>query len=169
MENYANSKTEQSLPEKYYRTWVLLARIRDAIKRLRDIELAPYRISTRQASLLHLLHSQPKPLTPAEISRYLFRKPHTISVMVNRMGKNGLIRKTKDLKRKNLVRVVLTRKGNQVYQWTTNRDAIYKSFSSLTEEQCDNLRSYLEILKKNTESELSLKGVLFEPPENELR
>jgi DNA-binding MarR family transcriptional regulator len=48
-----------------------------------------------------------------ELSRLLSREPHSMSALVNRMEKNGLVTKKRDLKRKNLVRVSVTPKGKQ--------------------------------------------------------
>jgi DNA-binding MarR family transcriptional regulator len=60
---------------------------------------------------LFIIHSCGDVPTLTEISRLEFRKPHTISNIVARMEKRGLVRKFAYLNAKNLVRVAMTDKG----------------------------------------------------------
>ncbi|MBM3148827.1 MAG: winged helix DNA-binding protein, partial [Chloroflexi bacterium] len=85
--------------------------------------------------------------TPAQISRWMVRKPHSISGLLSRMEKAGLIRKTKDLHKKNLVRVSLTEKGEAAYKLAMKREMLHKIMSSLSPEQRKQLSSALEILR----------------------
>ena len=51
--------------------------------------------------------------TPAKMSRILVRQPHTVSAIIDRMVKNGFLKKVKDMERKNWVRVIVTEKGEK--------------------------------------------------------
>jgi len=94
------------------------------------------------------------PATPAEISRWLFREPHTVSGLLDRMEKDGLVTKVKDLDRKNLVRVVITEKGEEAYRKSRDMKAVGNIMSSLLEEEKDNLRGYLETLRSEALAQL---------------
>jgi len=72
--------------------------------------------------------------------------------MVN--AQNDSLRKTQDLDRKNLVRVSITEKGQQAYHKSTMRKSIRKIMSSLSEEERQQLRSYLEKLQNKAFKEL---------------
>ena len=98
-----------------YNLWVLLAHTRQAMFRARQKELREYNISARHAAVLFAIESIGDETTPAEISRWLFREQHSVFEVLRRMEKQGLIRKTKDLDRKNQVRVQLTEKGRETY------------------------------------------------------
>ena len=69
--------------------------------------------------------------TPAALSRHIIRQPHTVSALVDRMARRGLVKKVKDLDRKNLVRVVMTEKGKKTYELSTKRGPIHRIMSYL--------------------------------------
>ena len=143
-----------------YDLWVLLRNTTDTILRVRFKELGQLGVLGRQAALLliiRLIEREGGKATPAEISRWLFREPHTISETLNRMGKDGLIKKIKDLDRKNLVRVVITEKGQQYYEKSTRRQSIHKMLSCLTREERQQLRSVLEKLRGGGLKELGIE------------
>jgi len=138
-----------------YNLWVLLSQAADAMLRARQKELDRYGISAVQAAALFIIQAIGDRATPAEITRWLLREPHTITELLNRMENEGLVTKTKDLERKNLVRVSITDKGHQAYQQSTKRKSIHKVMSSLSEEERQQLRSYLERLRNKALGELT--------------
>ena len=104
-----------------YEIWGLLDQACDAIGRARDNELRQIGISRMQAWVLFIVKAINGkaingPATPAQISRWLFREPNTVSALLDRMEKQGLVKKIKDLEKKNLIRVVITEKGEEAYQ-----------------------------------------------------
>ena len=74
------------------------------------------------------------------------------------MEKAGLVRKTKDLDKKNLVRVELTDKGYEAYYQSMGGESIPKKVSSLYDEYCEQLRSSLKKLRDE-----ALKVIGVEP------
>ena len=130
-----------------YRLWVLLNQVRDAVLKARQKELNQYNISASQAAVLLVIEAIGPKATPAEISRRVFRKPHSVSGILSRMEKKGLVRRLKDLDRKNLTRVVFTEKGREAYYQSTKRESIRQIMSSLPEEERKQLTSSLETLR----------------------
>lgn len=100
----------------FYYLWVLLSQTRDAIVKVRERELLSQGISERHAQLLFVIKLIGRDATPAKVARWVFREPHTISEILNRMEKQGLIRKVNDLDRKNHVRIEITEKGEDEYR-----------------------------------------------------
>ena len=134
--------------DKDYELWLLCHQLHDVMVRIREEELRrQVGISRMQAAVLFIVKSMKVPATPAEISRWLFREPHSVSGLLNRMEKQGLVKKAKDLERKNLIRVVLTDKGEEAYRRSRDMKAVRGIMSSLSEEEKDNLRGYLGTLR----------------------
>ena len=129
-----------------YELWVLLHQVCDAIEKARTNELRPFGISPMQAAVLFVVRNI-EAATPAEISRWLFREPNTVSELITRMEKQGLIEKKKDLEKKNLVRIVLTEAGEEAYQHSKEMKIIREIMSYLSPEESKNLRAYLEKLR----------------------
>jgi len=141
--------------------WALLHQTCDAMVRARENELRQNGISSTQAAVLFVVKAVTVPATPAEISRWLFREPHTVSGLLNRMEKQGLVRKVKDLERKNMIRIVITEKGEQAYQWARGMKSTQKILSCLSPEEHDSLRTYLKALRNKALEEI---GVGYQLP-----
>jgi len=126
-----------------FNLWVLLHQTKDAIFKAREKELSQYGITTMEAGVLFIIQAIGDKVTPAEISRWIFREHHTVSALLSRMEKKGLITKVKDVDRKNLWRVSLTEKGQNAYRQAAKRDSIYAALSPLLENERQLLESYL--------------------------
>ena len=150
MENFECRDQHQNL-------CLLLAQTRDAIYRARRKQLRRYNITPRQSVALFVIHSAGDKATPANISRWLFRESHTVSELLSRMERQGLVRRVKDLGKKNLVRIELTEKGRKTYHQSAKQQSISDVMSSLSEEECQQLMSYLQILRDNAMKELGMK------------
>jgi len=137
--------------------WTLLAQTRDAILKVRQKELHRVSISATQTTALSAIQAIGDKATPAQISRWLFREPHSVSGLLSRMEKEGLVRKVKDLDRKNLVRVELTEIGYQAYHRSMRQESIHKIVSSLSAEQCQQLTSCLQTLRNEALKELGIE------------
>lgn len=138
--------------------WALLIQTRDAMFKARQKELDQYKISAAASIALSVIQSIGSRATPAEISRRLSREPHSTSGLLNRMEKKGLIKKVKDLDRKNMVRVVITDKGYEAYYQSMRQESIHMIISSLSEEECQQLRSLLRTVRNE-----ALKVIGVEP------
>jgi len=130
-----------------YDLWVLLNQAQNLMMNARDIELMEYGTTAMQAAVLFITNAVGEETIPAEISRWLLRKPATISGLLDRMEKAGLAERVKDLPRKNLVRIRLTEKGKQVYKQSLKRASLHKIMSCLSEEERQQLASILVKLR----------------------
>lgn len=148
------------ITDRDYELWVLLHQACDAMARARENELRPVGISRMQAAVLFIVKAVRGPATPAEISRWLFREPHTVSGLLDRMEKQGLIRKVKNLERKNLIRVVITEKGEEAYHHSRELKVIHKILSSLSQREQDSLRKYVEKLRSKALGEIRAENPL---------
>ena len=135
--------------------WMLLHQTCDAIIKARENALRKQvGISRMQASVLFIVKAVDGPATPAEISRWLFREPHSVSGLLNRMEKDGLVKKVKDLERKNMIRVAITEKGEKAYHQSGEVTVVPEILSCLSQKKRENLRAYLETLRNRALEEL---------------
>ena len=150
-----------ALEDQDFASWIFIARTRDAIVKNRVKELNKYNLSVRQSTILMVLDALGENSTPAELSRWVFREPHSISEFLKRMEKDGLIRRVKDLDRKNMIRVTITEKGRKAVHNTRKLESIQEIMSSLTKEEHQQLRVILEKLWDKALGEL---GIDKRPP-----
>ena len=117
------------------------------VQRAREVELSRVNISLIQAMVLYALKISPEPLTPSRLAKMLCREPHSMSALIDRMEKQGLIQKKHDLSPKNLVRVVVTAKGEEAFQRQRRANAVTNITSSLTKQERETLGSCADKLR----------------------
>lgn len=110
----------------------------------RQKELSQYGISAMEAAALFIIQAIGNKPTPAEISRWIFREHHTVTALLSRMEKKGLITKVKDPDRKNTWRVGLTEKGQNAYRQSVKRESIHAAMSPLSQNERQQFESYLK-------------------------
>jgi DNA-binding MarR family transcriptional regulator len=135
------------IEDKDYELWVLLAQAGEAMYKARQRELRRYNLSPRQSAVLFIIRAIGDKVTPAEISRWLLRESHSVSEIISRMEKQGLLKKVKDLDRKNLVRIELTEKGSEAYNRAIKRESIHKTMSALSDEERRQFSSTLKTIR----------------------
>ncbi len=143
--------------------WLHLVRTKDVIHSARHEELWQGGItSNAEAGILFLVRDLGGRATPAEISRHLFKKSHGISMLISRMGKKGLVRKVKDLDRKNLVRVEMTEKGQKAFEYAAKLTSIHSIMSVLSKQERRQLDLVLRKLRSKAAEITGIDNVLFE-------
>jgi len=148
-------------PDEEYRLWMLLNQVDTGMGKARENEVRPFGISAWQSGLMWILKAAREPCTLAEISQAMFREPHTVSEMVTRMQKRGLVKKTRSRTNKSQVTVTLTKKGEEVFeQQSQAREVIGRIFSCLSHKELENLGLYLEKLRARMLDELAVKPEL---------
>lgn len=127
-------------------------------------ELFQYGITPVEASALFTIQAIGYKVTAAEIARWLLREPHSVSSLLARMEKKGLVRKIKDLEKKNLIRIMLTQKGRQAYYRSTKRESINRIMSCLSTGEHQQLRAYAEKLWYKALEDLGIRSKQIFPP-----
>lgn len=140
---------------KEYDIWILLSRVYHLIAMLRKLELSKFDILPVQSYILFVIKALGNDTTPSRISEYVYQQRSSISDILNRMEKQGLIRKTNNPGSKKRVIVTLTDKGEKALILSRKREYLHKIMSSLTEEKKQLLESGLEILRDSAVNELS--------------
>ncbi len=144
--------------------WQMIRRTDRVIYKARQKELDRYAISAEVASCLFTILRLGRRATPAEISRQLFLERNSVSEQLNRMEKDGLIRKAKDLDRRNSVRVEVTDAGYQMYLQSARRRSTKRIISVLTTEEQEKLWSLLARLRDGALQQLRTKDARLYPP-----
>ncbi|MBE9505632.1 MAG: MarR family transcriptional regulator [Chloroflexi bacterium] len=115
--------------------WLLLEQTRNAIFKARELELEQFGISLAQAAVMFVIQTTGGRARPAEIARWLVREPHSISGLLTRMERDGLLRREPDPERKNSVSIVLTAEGQDICDKTFRRESVRQAFGGLSDEE----------------------------------
>ena len=130
------------------RLWLLLRRVGDALMLCQDSVFSKYGLTTEQWGVLTSIKSR-GPLRPTDLAALLERTPNSMSMLIDRMVKAGLVRRTRDRKDRRVVTVSLTSKGEEVVEPAViaGWEFIHEVLSPLSDNEQRDLTSMLETVK----------------------
>jgi DNA-binding MarR family transcriptional regulator len=143
------------ISDEYFVLWVMIAQTKDAILKARQRDYARFNISNERRAVLWSIQNNGGHATPVEISRQLFRELHTVTEMLKRMEKEGLIQRYKGSGRSRF-EVKLTGKGLEVFNQSLHNETDERIFSVLTKKEREHLASYLWKLRGQVMKELGI-------------
>lgn len=121
------------------KAWMRLETIMAVMERARNLELAKSGLNIPQASVLYCLKMSNEPMTPMRLARMMHKQPHTVSALVHRMEAQGLVSTKKDMKRKNWLRVSLTKKGEEALKRWSTATMVPDALNSLSKKEQESL------------------------------
>ncbi|HEY95976.1 MAG TPA: MarR family transcriptional regulator [Dehalococcoidia bacterium] len=153
-------------PDKDYKLWVLLYQSRDHVMRVRENELQNFGISTVEAGTLYVIKAIGRTegkVTPAKIAKGMIRQHHTVTALLKRMEKKGLITRIKDPDNKGALIIELTEKGEIARQQSKNRDSLHRVMSVFSEDEKDQFEEYLFRLRDNAiRQSLEIPNIIYD-------
>ncbi len=111
--------------------WSSLDRAVFAISRLREIEVSQFGLTTPQAAILHLIDRQGGTASLQDLEKNRMRQHHSISALVSRMAKIGLVKKSKASNGKKY-QINVSPEGLKAYRSLTEASfqMVFSSFSA---------------------------------------
>ncbi len=131
------------------RSWSLLHRVHDVFMRCEDERFNPYGITSEQYGVLVTVKYMGGSGRPVDIARWMGRAPNSISMLIDRMVKAGLVKRARDRKDRRAVNVTMTNKAESALGPAT-RDGlefINNVMSPLLDEELRTLVHLLEIVR----------------------
>lgn len=159
-----NTAKEKVAVDLRHGLWTLLLRTRKIMYKAREKEHHQHGISLGSSGVLLTILRLGEKATPSAISRDLFLEPHSVSELLKRMEKEGLIKRTKDSKRRNLVHVELTEKGYDAHLESSERESTNAIMSVLTYEEQLELWCLLAKLRASAIEYLGMEDRDLYPP-----
>lgn len=145
----------RSTSNEFFLLWVLIAQTKDALLKARERDYARYGISNERRAILYIIQNQGGTASPVDIARSLFRELHSVTEMLKRMEKDGLIVRREGTGRSK-VQVALTEKGLDVLYQSLSSRTDERIFSVLTPEERAQLTSYLWKLRSKVLQDLGV-------------
>jgi DNA-binding MarR family transcriptional regulator len=152
--------------------WILLHRVRDVIVRCEDSIFREYGITYEQFTVLGQVKSGASSPRIIDLARSLESYPNSISTLVDRLVKAGLVRRTRSKIDRREVRVSLTTKGENTIKLAAPAgwEFIKKLVSPMSDKDKDVLVSLLETLKCDAlgylNPELDMAQIIKNSPTN---
>lgn len=132
-----------------FTTFALLRQAWTAVNKASEVKLAKAGLTPEKAAVLWACRDFPGTITPAEIARLLFRENQSIAGLLNRMEKEGLVKRIPKRKGKPYTEIKMTSKGQQlVGPGVEIMKKLIKEFASgLDVEQQEQLQGLLRVVR----------------------
>lgn len=134
---------KKTLAQSNFDLWTLIGRLNHDIVQLRQKELSLYKIPVRQLYVLRTIRALGPDATLSAVAKEVERETHVISKQAIRMEKDGLIKRTKNTPKSNMLHLELTEKGLEMAQMSVQSKSLDAVFSSLSEEERRRFESIL--------------------------
>ena len=127
-----------------YDFWLLLNRGRDLSNLVTDKYLWKYGISQVEFATLFCVSSMGEEVTPSDLARQLFRNRNTISYILKRLEKRGLVKLTKNKNKKNQVNITTTEYAKEILNYMNENELINRIANSFSDEERTVFRNFVE-------------------------
>ena len=149
-----------TFPESSLTTFTMLRQTWAAINKVAETRLAKVGLTPEKVAVLWACRDYPGILTPAEISRLVFRENQTVAGLLNRMESEGLVKRIPKRKGHPFTEVKLTPRGEQACAPGIEimKNVVMEMMAGLPENKQKQLRDLLQPLR-----EKSLQSLYIEP------
>jgi DNA-binding MarR family transcriptional regulator len=151
--------------------WVLLRQAYNLVLRCEDRVFSEYELTTEQHAVLMAIKHISGPVRITDIARWLDRSVNSVSMIIDRMVKAGLVRRARDRKDRRTVFVTMTSNAEKAYVLASvaGWGLIQEILSPLSDEDKRTLIRLLEMLRDKTYDYLGSGGVVEEVKRNETK
>ena len=131
-------------------TWILCRQTYNLVFKCEDTVFAKAGLTTQKHAVLAAVNYIDDPVTVTEVAHWLDRNPNGISTLVDRMEKDGLVERARDLRDRRSVRLVMTRKGKDIFEQATisGWELVQEILSGLSDEDIRTLNSLFERMRE---------------------
>ena len=134
------------------RSFILFVQTAYAVLKYADAHLyRKARLSISKLVVMRAIASNKEVMTPSEIAKWTQTERHTITALVDRMKRDGLIRTERNPRDKRFVNVSLTDKRREVFMkaMPVAREIVDQVMSSISEDDALLLEKSLRALRQN--------------------
>jgi DNA-binding MarR family transcriptional regulator len=149
-----NGKSRVALSEEY-EFWILMTQVVEGLMKVNENELRPLGISPIQLGVMYVVSAAKEPLTGSEIARRLVRRPQSVHQVLDRMEKQGMVRRIRNTAGKKEVPIELTEKGEELFIKAGKIHIIPEILGQLSSQERKLVRTILEKLRTATYERLA--------------
>ena len=147
-------------PDTSFTTFTMLRQTWAAVNKVAETKLAKVGLTPEKVAVLWTCRDYPGTITPAEISRLVFRENQTIAGLLNRMEKEGLVKRIPKRKGHPFTEVKLTEKGEKACGpgIEVMKGLITELLAALSVEKQEQLQSLMRVLRDRSLQELYMEA-----------
>lgn len=141
--------------DEFFILWLLIAQTKDATSKARHRDLERFNINKERRAILWSVQNDGGESTPVKIARQLFKELNSVSEMLKRMERQGLVKISKRPGKSSAI-VKLTKKGEEIFNQSRHNEADKRIFSVLPKKRRERLASDLWVIRNQALRELGI-------------
>ncbi len=145
----------KSNTDEFFILWLLIAQVKDALSKARHKDLQRFNINEGRRAILWNIQNDGGASTPVNIARQLFKQLNSVSEMLRRMEKEGLVTRSERAGKSSIV-VRLTKKGKEVFNQSRHNEMDKRVLSILPKKRRERLASDLWAIRNQALRELGI-------------
>jgi DNA-binding MarR family transcriptional regulator len=95
--------------------WLLLRQVPNLVSRCEDVVFSKYGLTTERHAVLMAMKHIDGPVRPTDVARWLDLSVNSVSMIIDRMVKAGLVKRVRDRKDRRTVFLSITSKADKAY------------------------------------------------------
>lgn len=155
MENQNPEHMEKDRVLMYCDSWTLFSTTLHLMGKSLEKQVQKAGLTLSQALILWIVRTK-REVTISGLARFFRRETHSVSQLIDRMEKQGLVQRVKDNKAGRIIK--LTTKGNDTFRQANLVESICEHMSVLTSDECDRLNELMRLLQRSAAGNLA-KGI----------
>lgn len=140
--------------------YILLDQTDSVVTSAIELELEHLKMTQPQVRILTMLSKEDRPVTIEELANWTYKEFNSVSTLINRMEKKGLVEKTKK-EGEQKTYLVATEKGKDLFLRQVTEHSIHMIFGTLSDHEKNGLAAVLEKVRDTTSK---LMGLRYRPP-----
>ena len=96
--------------------WLVMHQTSDSVTKCEEDAFSKTGITMQQFFILGVINSMDCPVTPTSLANWIDRNQNSITLILDRMEKDGLIERKRDMKDRRAIRLSITLKGQKKYR-----------------------------------------------------
>lgn len=146
------------------RAWALYHQTYNLLYRCEEIMFSKVGLTPQKYMILMAIRLMKDPATVSSVAQWLDRNTNSVSLIVDRMKKDGLVARARNLGDRRTVRLSLTQKGKEKLDQASlpGWDLVQEMMSPLSEKQLNAFADSLEMIRKQAFEYLNPKETMQE-------
>jgi DNA-binding MarR family transcriptional regulator len=132
--------------------WLLLRQVPNLVSRCEDVVFSKYGLTTERHAVLMAMKHIDGPVRPTDVARWLDLSVNSVSMIIDRMVKAGLVKRVRDRKDRRTVFLSITSKADKAYVLASvaGWELIQEILTPLSDKDKHTLIKLLEPLRDKT-------------------
>ncbi len=152
------------------RAWALYHQTYNLLYRCEEVMFSKVGLTPQKYMVLMAIRLIEEPVTVSDVAQWLDRNTNSVSLIVDRMKKDGLVARTRSLGDRRTVRLSLTRKGKEKLDQANipGWDLVQEMMSPLSENDLNTFAGLLEAIREKAFEYLNPGETMKEVKVNDL-